>query len=593
MQTGTTAEVPEGGGTFLLRPAAPEEVFTPEDFTHEHEAIARTTEEFFANEVAPRVAELVSHSPAVGASLLRRSAELGLTGVLVPESYGGMDLDLISAMIVTECISADASYSVWHSVHTGLGTLPLLFYGTEQQKQRYLPKLAAGEMIGSYCLTEASSGSDALVVRTRAELAAGGRHYVLNGQKMWASNAGAADLFTVFARVDGERFTGFLVERGFAGVSIGAEEKKMGIRGSSTCPVYLDNVKVPVENVLGQVGRGHVVALNILDAARLMLGFSMVGGAKRVLQLSLRYAKQREAFGRRIAEFGLIREKLALMATRIFAAETLAYRVAGMIMRKLDGVGWQEPDAGPRYGAAFQEFAAECAMVKIFATEAMDYVADEGVQIHGGYGYHPDYEVERAYRDSRVGRIFEGTNEINRLAAANLLVKRSRRGQLPVAAAIESLQAEALGPLPWDTATDPLRECLGRAAAAKKAALLVLDAALRRFAADLGEQQEILAAVSDMATGAFIIESACLRARKRAATGKEGLAADLCHVLLREAIGPLEAAGRQALAACAEGDELRTSLALLRRFTKCEPVNTIALRRRIAGRLLEAERYRV
>jgi butyryl-CoA dehydrogenase len=590
--TTTTAIPKTKGGAFLIESRAAEEIFTPEDFTEEHQAIARATEEFWASEVAPKIEALQHQEPGVGAALLRKSAGLGLTAVTVPERYGGMELDLVSSMIVAEHLAHDGSYAAWHGAHSGIGTLPVLLFGTEEQKQRYLPKLASGEMIGAYCLSEAHAGSDALAARTRADLSPDGAHYVLNGQKMWITNGGAAGLFTVFAKVDGEKFTAFLVERNFPGVTSGAEEKKMGIKGSSTTAIYLDNVKVPVGNVLGEIGRGHVIAFNILNMGRLKLGPFAVGGAKDVLAASLRYSKERKAFGKTISEFGLIRHKLAEMAVRLYAAETMSYRVAGMIQSLLADFSWDQPDAAQTEMKAIEEFAAECSFVKVFASEMLDYVADEGVQIHGGYGYHQDYAVERAYRDSRINRIFEGTNEINRLLATGMLLKRAMRGQLALVDAVMKLQAEILsGPAPSATGDGPLAEEGRMATNAKKIVLLCTGAAYQKYLTALEEQQEILAGITDMAMNAFAMESAWLRALKLAGRGRGEQASDLCAVFAREAMELTEATARSVLAACAEGDTLRTQLAALRRFTRFEPADVIGLRRRIAGRLLEAQRY--
>ncbi|MGH9630022.1 MAG: acyl-CoA dehydrogenase family protein, partial [Bryobacteraceae bacterium] len=376
------------GGAFLLEEYTPAAVFTPEDFTEEHRAIARTTDAFWKAEVEPRVDEIQHQAPGVAVAVLRKSAELGLTAVVVPERFGGMEMDLVSAMIVAEGVARDGSYAAWHGAHAGIGTLPLLLFGTEEQKQRYLPKLVSAEMIGAYCLSEPQAGSDALATKTRADLNAGGTHYSLSGQKMWITNGGAADLFTVFAKIGGEQFTAFLVERSWPGVSIGSEEKKMGIKGSSTTAVYFDNVQVPAENVLGEIGRGHIIAFNILNLGRLKLGPFAVGGAKNVLAESLRYARERRAFGKSIAEFGMIQQKLAEMAIRIFAAESMSYRVAGMIENHLAGFSWDQADAAKIMLKAVEEFAIECSFIKVFSSEMLDFVTDEGVQIHGGYGYH-------------------------------------------------------------------------------------------------------------------------------------------------------------------------------------------------------------
>ncbi|MEO8660258.1 MAG: acyl-CoA dehydrogenase family protein, partial [Bryobacteraceae bacterium] len=384
------------GGAFLIESRQPADIFTPEDFTSEHHAIGRTTDEFWEKEVGPNVEAIQHHEPGVAVGILRKSGELGLLAVTVPERFGGMEMDLPSVMVVAEHIAKDGSYSAWHGAHAGIGTMPILLYGTEEQRAKYLPKLATAEMVGAYCLTEPHAGSDALAAKTRADLSADGTHYVLNGQKMWITNGGSADVFTVFAKVGGEKFSAFIVERAWPGVSVGAEEKKMGIKGSSTCAVFFDNVKVPVENLLGEIGRGHIIAFNILNLGRLKLGPFAVGGSKGVLAISLKYAQERKAFGKSISEFGMIQHKLAEMAIRIYAAESMSYRVVGHIEAHLEGWSWAQPDAAQVYLKAVEEFAAECSYVKIFASEVLDYVVDEGVQIHGGYGYHQDYAVERA-----------------------------------------------------------------------------------------------------------------------------------------------------------------------------------------------------
>lgn len=595
MATTTFAIAKTKGGAYLLEQRAPEEIFTPEDFTDEHKAIARTTEEFWNNDVAPHVETIQHEDKGVAVRILKKSAEVGLTGVLLPEKFGGMEMDLTSMMIVAEGVSRDGSYSGWHGAHTGIGTLPVLLFGTEDQKQRYLPKLAKAEMVAAYCLSEPQAGSDALAIKTRADLSADGTHYVLNGQKMWITNGGYADLYTIFAKVGGEKFTAFLVERAWPGVQPGAEEKKMGIRGSSTTAVYLDNVKVPVENVLGEVGRGHVIAFNILNLGRLKLGPFAIGGCKDVIAVSAKYAKERKAFGKSIAEFGMIQHKLAEMAIRTFAAESMSYRVVGMIQSQLEGFSWDQPDAGAAMLKAVEEYAAECSFIKVFASEVLDYVTDEGVQIHGGYGYHQDYAVERAYRDSRINRIFEGTNEINRLLATGMLLKRAQRGALPLVEAVKKLQAEVMAgpPLSGSGASgDPFAEENRLVENAKKVGLFVLGAAYQKYMNDLENQQEVLAGITEVLMNAFAMESATLRARKIAGSGKKAQnASEMAAVFAREAMDTIETSARTVLANCAQGDNLRMSLAVLKRFTKYEPVDAIALRRSIAARILESGRY--
>jgi alkylation response protein AidB-like acyl-CoA dehydrogenase len=578
---------PKGGG-FLIEPTSPEQLFSPEDFTEEHRAIARTTEEFWVKEIAPNVDAIQHQEPGVAVSVLRKAGELGLTSVHLPEKYGGMEMDLTSAMLVGEVVAKDGSYAVIHGAQSGIGALPLLLFGTEEQKQRYLPKVANAELVAAYALSEPQAGSDALAARTRADLSPDGKNYILNGQKMWITNGGVADLYTIFAKVEGEKFTAFLVERKFPGVSPGAEEKKMGIKGSSTTPIFLDNVAVPVENVLGEIGRGHIIAFNILNIGRLKLGAFACGGAKEVLRVSLIYAKERKAFGKSIAEFGMIQHKLAEMAIRIFAAETATYRTVGLIESLLQGFSWDQPNAAQTELKAVEEFAAECSYVKIIASEMLDYVTDEAVQIHGGYGYHQDYIVERAYRDSRINRIFEGTNEINRLLATGMLLKRAMRGQLPLVEAVMKLQSEILaGPTLASGGNEDARLVEN----AKKIALLTLGVAYQKFGLALEEQQEVLAAITDIAMNAFAMESVYLRAQKLAKLGKGEIVADVTSVFLREAMEIVESAARNALAGSSEGDALRTNMAVLKRFTKFEPVNAIAVRRRIAERLLAAGRY--
>jgi alkylation response protein AidB-like acyl-CoA dehydrogenase len=568
------------GGSFLIENYSPADVFTPEEYNDEHRAIARTTEEFFNREVAPNLERIQHQEPGVAVSILRKSAELGLTAVSVPEEYGGMEMDLISMLIVAEGLAKDGSYAAWHGGHAGIGTMPLLLFGTPDQKKKYLPRLASAEMVGAYCLSEPQAGSDALAAKTRADLSEDGTHYILNGQKMWITNGGHADLYTVFAKVGGEKFTAFLVERAFAGVKPGAEEKKMGIKGSSTTPVYLDNVKVPVENVLGEVGRGHIIAFNILNLGRLKLGPFATGGMKNVLQISAKYAKQRIAFGKPIAEFGMIQQKIAEMAARIFVTESMSVRITGLIESKLTGWSWAQPDAQQVLLKAVEEFAAECSFIKVFASEALDFVVDEGVQIHGGYGYHQDYLVERAYRDSRINRIFEGTSEINRMLATGMLLKRAQRGQLALVPAVQKLQGELIGgPVAYDLPT-----------AAKKATLLALGVAYQRYMTELEGQQEILAALCDMAMNAFAMESAMLRAQKM---GEPETVKAMLDVWLRDAMDVVAVSGRTVLAACAEGDTLRTQMAALRRFTKYEPVDRIGLQRKVAARMLAAERFTI
>src|SRR5271166_2038895 len=577
------------GTAFLIDDSAPQDIFTPEDLSEEHLAVGHMVDEFWASEVEPNLPAIREKKPGVAMSVLRKSVELGLTAMAIPEEYGGMAMDLPSLMVTAERMGRDGSYGGWHSAHTGIGTLPIVYFGNEQQKRKYLPKLAKVEMLAAYALTEPLSGSDALAARTRADLAPDGKHYLLNGQKAWITNGGAADLFTVFAKVGGEKFTAFLVERNFPGVSSGAEEHKMGITGSSTTAVYLDNVPVPVENVLGEIGRGHVIAFNILNIGRLKLGPATVGAAKNVLAICLKYAKQRKAFGSAIAEFGAIQHKLAEMAIRIFVAESMTWRVVGLIENQMHGASPQSADASNQELKAIEEFAAECSMVKVYAAEMLDYVVDEGVQIHGGYGYHQDYAVERAYRDSRINRLFEGTSEINRLVITGMPLKRAARGLLPLfeaaLAVVQEVEARPAG-----VAGDPELSLVQNA---KKIALLTLGVAREKYGAQLELQQEIIMNLSDIIMEVFAMESSLLRSRKLSAAGSGANAADACAVYLRDAIARIELSSRTVLSACAQGDELRENLSRLRAYANHDPVNSIALRRQIAARLLSSERYTV
>ncbi|MGA7366507.1 MAG: acyl-CoA dehydrogenase family protein [Candidatus Sulfotelmatobacter sp.] len=582
------------GSAFLFEDALPAQVFTPEDLTEEHLAIGRMIDEFWASEVEPNLPAIREKQPGLALAVLRKSAELGLTGMTIPEEFGGMEMDLPSLMVAAEHMGRDASYAGWHSAHTGIGTLPLVYFGTPEQKKQYLPRLARMELLAAYALTEPLSGSDALAARTRADLSPDGKHYILNGQKMWITNGGAADLFTVFAKVSGDKFTAFLVERAFPGVSSGAEEHKMGIRGTSTTAVYLDNVPVPIENVLGEIGRGHVIAFNVLNIGRLKLGPASVGAAKNVLAICIKYAKQRKAFGSAIAEFGAIQHKLAEMAIRIFAAESMTWRVAGLIESQMQARSAEHRQSSVTELQAVEEYAAECSMVKVFASEMLDYVVDEGVQIHGGYGFHQDYAVERAYRDSRINRLFEGTNEINRLVIMGMPLKRAARGQLLLLEAARSVLNRSGKPgfsNENQSATETEEDRLVRNA--KTIALFTLAVAHQKYGDQLEKQQEVIMNLSDIAMDVFAMESGLLRCKKLTSSGKSGNALDFCAVCLRDATIRIEGFSRTVLSACSEGDVLRKHLLTVRGYADHTPVNSIALRRQIACRLLSSERYTV
>jgi alkylation response protein AidB-like acyl-CoA dehydrogenase len=582
MTTAAAAPPQIKGGAFLIEDRPPNEIFTAEDLNDEHLAIARTIDEFWANEVEPNLESIRQQKPGVALKILRKSAELGLTAINIPEKFGGMEMDFASVVVASEHLARDSSYGSWHSAHTGIGTLPILFFGNEEQKQRYLPRLAKVELLAAYALTEPLAGSDALAARTRADLSPDGKYYSLNGQKMWVTNGGAADLFTVFAKVGGEKFTAFLVERSFPGVTSGAEEHKMGIKGSSTTAVYFDNVKVPVENVLGEVGRGHIIAFNILNIGRLKLGAGALGGAKKVLSICLKYAQERKAFGSAIAQFGAIQHKLAEMAMGIFAVESMVWRVVGLIATQLQRSAQQDQSANDL--KAIEEYAAEYSMVKVYASEMLDYVVDEGVQIHGGYGYHQDYAVEAAYRDSRVNRIFEGTNEINRLLITGMLLKRAARGQLALIPTVPPVFSHGTGETSEETRL---------VKNAKRIALFVVRIAYQRYGAELEKQQEVVMNISDILMETFAMESSLLRTHKFSASGRGTNATDMCAVFLREAMHRLEMSSRVVVGACSSSNARRENMATLRGFANYEPLDAIELRRNIASRLLDTGCYSV
>lgn len=563
------------------------EVLTPEDYSETQVHVRATTDRFMAEEVTPRIPELERQTPGLARQLMKQAAQLGLLGVMVPEHHDGLEMGVATQMLVSERLGPYASFSTTYAAHAGIGTLPLVFFGSEEQKRRYLPRLLSGEMLAAYCLTEPHAGSDALAARTRAELTPDGKHYVLNGQKMWISNGGWADLFTVFAKVDGKRFTAFLVERCWGGVQPGPEEHKMGLRGSSTTALYLDNVMVPVANVLGEIGRGHVIAFNILNVGRLELAASCVGGAKDLIAESVRYAQQRKAFGKLIAEFGAVRKKLADMAVRTFAGEALTYRTAGMIDARLDGMSWKSPDASTTALRAVEEYAIECSIAKVYLSEALDFIADEAVQIHGGYGYHEDYAVERGYRDSRINRIFEGTNEINRQLTASMLCKRADQGRLDLAgsgvpsrprpAYVAALHARI--PLAYQT------DLVNRA---KRAALAVIRMANRRVGADLDQHQEVAAAVADMLMHVYAAESALLRGKRLIETAAGDSVDDLLTVLLIDTTSAVRAHGGLVLGACCSESEIGTTFQALDNLVRARTADLPKARGRIARRMLES-----
>jgi butyryl-CoA dehydrogenase len=583
------------GGSFLLEERQTADVFTPEDFSEQHRMIGQTAEEFSVNEILPQAEKIEHKDYSVSRDLLKKAGDLGLSGVEVPEAYGGLEMDKVTAAIIADHIAKYAGFATTWGAHSGIGTLPIVYFGTEEQKKKYLPRLAAGETVGAYALSEATSGSDALNCRARAVLSPDGKHYILNGEKMWITNAGFADLFTVFAKIDGEKFSAFLVERGFPGFSTGAEEHKMGIRGSSTCPVILNDCKVPVENLLGEIGKGHVIAFNILNVGRFKLGAMCVGGARVSIESAVSYAKQRKAFGKTIGDFGLVREKIANMATLIYVGESLVYRTVGMMDELLSQIDSASPEAAKEQRKAIEEYAVECSILKVWGSEMIDYVVDETLQIYAGYGFVEEYPAERAYRDARINRIFEGTNEINRLIITGFLLKRAMSGQLPLMPAIKKLMDEVLsGPSMGEEIEGPLAEERKLVAQAKKLGLFVSGAATQKYMAAIQDQQEVMGAIADMTIEIYAMESAVLRAQKMLEQKGEAASAlpvAMTQVYLTQALEKVEAAARKVIAGVAEGDMLRTQLAIVRRLSKHEPFNTIALRQQIAQKTIEAGKY--
>jgi alkylation response protein AidB-like acyl-CoA dehydrogenase len=585
-------EVIKGGG-FLLSETLPAQVLSPEDFTDEQKMIAQTTKEFVDKEVLPLHDKIESKDYEVQRSLIKEAADLGLINASIPEEYGGLELDHVSNMLIAEQLSGQASFSTGFGATSSIGLLPIVLFGTEEQKKKYLPKLGSGEWIGAYCLSESGSGSDALAAKSTARLSEDGQHWILNGEKMWITNGGFADVLTVFAKVDGDKFTGFILERNDPGVSHGNEEHKLGQRGSSTTPILMQDAKVPKDRLLGEIGKGHLIAFNVLNFGRIKMGAGSIGGSKRVLAQSAKYAAERHQFGRPIASFGAIKYKLAEMLARIYACESAVYRTAGMIEAKEETINKKNP---AEFMKAIEEYAIECSILKVAGTEILFYCADENVQIHGGNGFTEDYPAEGVYRDCRVNRIYEGTNEINRLLIPGQLLKRAMKGGLPLFAAAMKLQEELLAGPSFDLDEDdsPLAKERRLSANAKKVALMLLGSAAQKFQDKLTEQQMILSWTADVIIDAFLIDSAIGRTAKL--VGREGeekhrTVIDTTKLFTHDAINRIESAAKNALAAIAEGDELRTMLAALRRFTKQDPINTAQIRESLADQVVEAGGY--
>ena len=576
------------GGNFLLTETDPSLVFTPEDLTSEQRLMAQTAEKFMEKDVLPNLEALEHQEEGLLPKIFRKAGELGLLSMGVPTEYGGLGLDKTSTVGVEEQVTRLGGFGVTCGAHRGIGTMPLHYFGTEAQKQKYLPKLASGEWMGAYALSETGSGSDALSLRTKAELTPDGKHYVLNGTKMWISNAGWADLFTIFAKVDG-KVTAFLVEKTFPGVSTGKEEHKLGIKTSSTRRVILEDAKVPVENLLGEVGKGAYIAFNILNIGRYGLGAGAIGGAKESIKVATRYALERSQFGRPIASFGLIQHKLAEMAVRTFAGESVIYRTAAM-MDAVQETGEMMDSTTPPFPRSLDEFALECSIIKVACSEILDDAADETLQIHGGYGYTEEFPAARAVRDSRINRIFEGTNEINRLFIPGLLMRRAQRGRFPLVEAITKVTKELLDMAPADDSAggDDLAPVQSILANAKKLVLFVSGVAYQKHGEKLGDEQEIVASLSDMIIDIYLAESALLRTLKtRKARGSASAMVDLTLAFTNDAVGRWEQQARRALAAITQGDELKAQLGIVRRLLRWTPLNGVAIERRIAKRLCE------
>ncbi|WHY76738.1 acyl-CoA dehydrogenase family protein [Neobacillus sp. WH10] len=582
------------GGSFLIEDISCQDMLTPEDFTEEHLMIARTAEDFVEKDVLPQVEYLEKHEFDRTVKLLKKAGELGLLAADVPEEYEGLGLDKITSSLLTEKMSKAGGFSLSHGAHVGIGSLPIVLFGNEEQKKKYLPALASGEKLAAYALTEPGSGSDALGARTTAKLNAEGTHYILNGEKQWITNAGFADVFVVYAKVDGEHFTAFIVDREFPGVSTGAEEKKMGIKSSSTRTLILEDVPVPVENLLGEFGRGHVIAFNILNIGRYKLAVGAVGGSKSAFEMTVKYANGRQQFKTPISQFNLTKEKFGTIASKIYAAESSVYRTVGLYEDNQGQLSTEDAKDIKKVANSIAEYAIECSVNKFFASEVLDYVVDEGVQIHGGYGFMQEYPIERAYRDSRINRIFEGTNEINRLLVPGTFLKKAFKGELPLFQKAMALQEELMMLMPEEPGEEPLAQEKYLVKNAKKIGLLAAGLAAQKYGKALEKEQEILANIADIASIVYAMESVVLRTEK--AIAKEGVEKSnqkllYTQIFCQEAFNKIEADAKETLVAVEQGDTLRMMLSSLRKFTRHTPLNVIAKKREAANVLIEAERY--
>lgn len=582
------------GGSFLIEDVSADRVFTPEDFSDEHKMIAKTTEDFVVNKVLPELEGIENHQFEKSVKLLKQAGELGLLGADVPEEYGGLGLDKISSALITEKFARAGSFSLSYGAHVGIGSLPIVLFGNEEQKHKYLPALATGEKIAAYALTEPGSGSDALGARTTAKLNAEGTHYVLNGEKQWITNSGFSDVFVVYAKVDGEHFSAFIVEKEYLGVSTGPEEKKMGIKGSSTRTLILEDALVPKENLLGELGKGHIIAFNILNIGRYKLAVGTIGGSKRIIDVSVRYANQRQQFKTPISKFTLIQEKLANMATKLYAMESSVYRTVGLFEDRMSRLTAEEVKDGKEVAASIAEYAIECSLNKVFGSETLDYVVDEGVQIHGGYGFMAEYEVERAYRDSRINRIFEGTNEINRLLVPGTYLRKAMKGELPLFQKAQALQEELMMLMPEEVGEGTLEQEKYLLKNAKKIGVMITGLAAQKYGKELQQEQEVLVNIADIVSNVYAMESAILRTEKAIAkNGEEKNKQKLLYtqVFCQEAFNEIEAHAKESLVAIEHGDALRMMISALRKFTRYTPINVIAKKREIAATLIEAEGF--
>ncbi|MEH7299464.1 acyl-CoA dehydrogenase family protein [Neobacillus drentensis] len=582
------------GGSFLIEDVSYNQVFTPEDFSDEHKMIAKTAEDFVENKVLPQIEHLENHEFDRTVKLLKEMGELGLLAADVPEEFDGLGLDKITSSLITEKMSRAGGFSLSYGAHVGIGSLPIVLFGNDDQKGRYLPGLASGEMLAAYALTEPGSGSDALGAKTTAKLNAEGTHYILNGEKQWITNAGFADVFVVYAKVDGEHFTAFIVERNFPGVSTGAEEKKMGIKSSSTRTLILEDVPVPVENLLGDFGKGHVIAFNILNIGRYKLAVGGVGGSKSAFEMTVKYANGRKQFKTPIAQFNLTKEKFGTMASKIYAAESAVYRTIGLYEDNQGKLTDEEAKDIKKVANSIAEYAIECSLNKFFNSEVLDYVVDEGVQIHGGYGFMQEYPIERAYRDSRINRIFEGTNEINRLLVLGTYLRKAMKGELPLFQKAMALQEELMMLMPEEPGDEPLAQEKYLVKNAKKIGLLAAGLAAQKYGKAIEKEQEIFVNIADIVSNAYAMESVVLRTEK--AIAKDGVEKSkqkllYTQIFCQEAFNKIEADAKETLVAVEHGDTLRMMLSSLRKFTRHTPINVIAKKREAADVLIEAERY--